>query len=56
MDHEFIEVGRRRWCLGCSLFQWKSCDQGAWQPARETGKTCPRDTPYADQRKAATHE
>ncbi len=41
-DHEWLEIGRRRWCLGCDLFQVKS---GEAFP--EPRKDCPRFTPYA---------
>jgi hypothetical protein len=41
-DHEWIEVGDRRWCLGCSLFQQRA---GTAFPTPRTH--CPRDTPYA---------
>lgn len=41
IQHEFIEVGNRRWCLGCDLFQ-----QGA-PFAKPPRGDCPRNTPYA---------
>ena len=41
--HEFIEVGNRRWCTGCSLFQLRR----PGSPWRMPASSCPRDTPYA---------
>lgn len=47
MQHEFIEVGNRRWCLGCSMFQNRR--GGAHpEPWREPASECPRNTPYAE--------
>lgn len=47
MKHEFIEVGNRRWCVGCSLFQNRR--GGAHpEPWREPASACPRDTPWAN--------
>jgi hypothetical protein len=48
--HEWIEVGRRRWCLGCSAFQWKSSIASPWQP-KSVALECPRDTPYSRDQK-----
>lgn len=42
VEHEFIVVSRRRWCIGCSLFQLR--DKGTEWPAADY---CPRDTTYA---------
>lgn len=55
-EHEWIEVGNRRWCVGCSLFQWKSQEGVPWQPRSRGLQPCPRDTPYAvrNTRKALT--
>lgn len=41
-DHEFIEVGNRRWCLRCDLFQMRKTT--GWYPMRAI---CSHDTPYA---------
>lgn len=41
--HEFIEVGNRRWCMGCSLFQMRRPGSPWHVPA----SNCPRETPYA---------
>jgi hypothetical protein len=41
-SHEFKEMGYRRWCLGCGMFQYKRADQFA-----EPKCPCPQDTPYA---------
>lgn len=40
--HEWIDVGDRRWCVGCDLFQSRKA-------GREWAKSglCPRYTPYA---------
>jgi hypothetical protein len=45
-DHEWIEVGRRRWCVGCPAFQ--TSGEGRWSPG--VGTLCPRSTPYAEER------
>lgn len=66
--HEIIEVGNRRWCLGCDLFVKR---RPGW-PWQMPAAICPRDTPYArracgeqvtgppddytDQLKQATHK
>lgn len=42
--HEFIEVGDRRWCLSCDLFQTKPHSRAFWW---EPNDPCPRTTPYA---------
>ena len=39
-EHEFIEVGDRRWCVGCDLFQTR---RTAWVPTALP--ECPRNTP-----------
>ena len=51
--HEWITVGDRRWCLGCSAFQWRTACDHDWQPWKLSAYACPRDTPYA-QRQSAT--
>jgi hypothetical protein len=40
--HEFVEVGNRRWCVTCTLFQQRS-HKGFPPPLLP----CPRSTPYA---------
>jgi hypothetical protein len=40
--HDFVEVGDRRWCLCCDLFQAKSPTAAFFPTPR---KPCPRDTP-----------
>lgn len=43
IEHHFIEVGNRRWCLGCELFQQRTRgDQ--WWPKSEA---CPWNTYWA---------
>ena len=43
--HEFVEVGNRRWCLGCDLFQRR--DPPGYKPFPMPRNECPRSTPYA---------
>ena len=45
--HEFIEVGNRRWCLGCDLFQQKDWIASPFPSPRSD---CPCNTPYAKKR------
>jgi hypothetical protein len=47
MTHEWLEVGDRRWCLGCSLFQAKPKGAVYFPTPR---KPCPRNTPYAHEK------
>lgn len=42
--HEWLEVGDRRWCLGCDLFQVRPKGHAFFPTPR---KPCPRNTPYA---------
>jgi hypothetical protein len=42
-DHELIEIGNRRWCVTCSLFQQRGANSGLWPVTNP----CPRNTPYA---------
>jgi hypothetical protein len=42
MEHDFIEVLNRRWCLNCDTFQTKR--NGQWP--KQT-KDCAMDTPRA---------
>ena len=44
--HHFIEVGNRRWCLGCDLWQQRTRG-GGWWPDR---KDCQWNTPWAKDR------
>jgi hypothetical protein len=44
-DHEFVEVGNRRWCLCCDLFQRR--DPPGHKPFPTPRKECARSTPYA---------
>jgi len=46
--HEWITVTNRRWCLGCSAFQWRTAEDHDLQPWRRSAGACPRDTPYAE--------
>jgi hypothetical protein len=46
-EHEFIEVGSRRWCVNCDTFQTKRKDQWPRQV-----KTCAMDTPRARSKRA----
>jgi hypothetical protein len=39
-EHEWIEVGGRRWCVGCTTYQ----SRWPWPVQRAN---CQRDTPYA---------
>lgn len=41
VEHEFIEVGHRRWCLNCSL--WQMSKSGRWPKMGP----CARNTPRA---------
>jgi hypothetical protein len=53
-SHEWMEVGLRRWCLGCSAFQTRR-PYAPWSPP--VGTLCPCSTPYAERRAAAAqHE
>jgi hypothetical protein len=45
--HEFIEVGARRWCMGCDLFQRRTWIMGPFPDPRQD---CPCNTPYAAER------
>jgi hypothetical protein len=45
IEHEWITVGRRRWCKCCEAYQMLD---GAWHPAAPT--PCPANTPYARER------
>jgi hypothetical protein len=42
-DHEWIEVGPRRWCLCCSIFQYRR----PGDPWPRTPRFCRWDTMYA---------
>lgn len=42
-DHEFIDVGNRRWCVRCDLFQTRR----PGTPWRKPASECPNNTPYA---------
>ena len=42
--HQFIEVGRRRWCVRCDLFQARSSTTKRFA---EPLCWCANDTPYA---------
>jgi hypothetical protein len=44
-DHEWIEVGLRRWCMTCDAYQMKTNHSGDWKGW--AGMFCPRTTPYA---------
>jgi hypothetical protein len=46
-DHEWIEVGLRRWCTGCDAFQVRRA-HGEWTP--RFGEDCPCSTPRAKRR------
>jgi len=50
MDHVFIEVENKRWCLCCDLFQKKGPDM-AFFPTPT--KPCPNDVPAADPNRIA---
>lgn len=45
--HEFLQVKGRRWCLCCSLFQWRDSRTRLWLPLRASTEICQRNTPYA---------
>ncbi len=54
-EHEWITVGKRRWCMGCDAFQKQKGESGWWTGFAQF--SCPRDTPYAkgeDDKKALT--
>lgn len=44
-DHQWIEVGQRRWCMTCDSFQMKTNPSGEWKGW--AGAYCQRTTPYA---------
>lgn len=44
IEHDFVEVLNRRWCLCCDLFQSKKDDAANFPKPR---KSCARDTPRA---------
>lgn len=44
MNHGWIEVLNRRWCVCCTAFQQRKASDGPW-PA--INQVCPRTTPYA---------
>lgn len=46
--HEFIEVGKRRWCLKCDLFQTRADESRPFPVPR---KECEEFTPYAELRR-----
>lgn len=41
IEHEFLTVGERRWCVNCDLFQVRHSD--SWPSIAD----CPRTTPRA---------
>lgn len=55
MPHSWIEVGGRRWCLGCGCYQvrrggnWRDDPSmvGDWPAYAPTVDPCARDTPWA---------
>jgi hypothetical protein len=48
-SHDFIEVGNRRWCVGCDLYQQKE-RSAVYFPT--PAKSCPRNTPLAREQDA----
>jgi hypothetical protein len=46
MDHEWIEVGNRRWCITCAAFQSRSKPGDSWRPMVKLH--CDHDAPYAN--------
>lgn len=45
--HEWLQVGNRRWCLGCDAYQSRRDERATtpWRPG--ISAVCPRYTPYA---------
>jgi hypothetical protein len=44
MEHEWVEVLNRRWCLCCAAFQQRKSLKSDWPAIADE---CARDTPYA---------
>jgi hypothetical protein len=44
-DHQWIDVGHRRWCITCDAYQMKTNPSGSWKGW--AGTYCPRTTLYA---------
>lgn len=53
MQHEWIEVLNRRWCVCCTAFQQR---QDAKDPWPRTRYPCPQNTPYANNKNAISIE
>lgn len=53
VDHEWLTVLDRRWCLGCSAFQSRH-PQAGWMPY--AGAWCPADSSYAARRDAGDQQ
>ena len=45
LDHEWLEVGNRRWCLCCGAYQSRRDAAREWTPTIAITH-CPHDTPY----------
>lgn len=52
-DHEWIEVGGRRWCMTCDAYQMRTNPSGGWKGY--VMFSCPYDTPLARSRVDEQH-
>lgn len=53
LDHEWIEVADRRWCLCCDVFQARPNASAQWRPAVGA---CMKNTAYAHSKDSAHGE